>query len=213
MSLICNCPVGASLPNIPLSDCPESLGQIQKAVFQRVFSSGTTKNGFAVATADPKLLASWTPLLAATDGTKVVQSPFLENPVTEPGAKREFGGGNATLGGIPIVLGAAHTKFTAVINRSKQDAIAALKSLACENVGVFLVDENGYIAGIADDLSAPANVYPIPIRSLFVGDKKLGGFEEVDSNVIEWNFKPNWSDNLYIFKPTDFDPLTDLVTP
>jgi hypothetical protein len=43
--------------------------------------------------------------------------------------------------------------------------------------------------------------------------KKLGGFEEPDSNAIEWNFFPNWSDKLYIIKrdTLDFDPLSELT--
>lgn len=54
---------------------------------------------------------------------------------------------------------------------------------------------------------------PIPIGKFFVGDKKLGGFEEPDSNTIEWSFYPNWSDNFYIIKreTLDFNPLTDWV--
>ena len=54
---------------------------------------------------------------------------------------------------------------------------------------------------------------PIPIGKLFVGDKKLGGFEEPDSNTIEWSFFPNWSDKFYIIKreTLDFNPLTDWV--
>ena len=91
MTKFCNCPVGASINNIPLSDCPEDFGQIQKLILQRVFSSGTTKNKFSTLSGAgaPDLLASWTPLLAAADGTKVVQTPFIQSPANEAGAKRE----------------------------------------------------------------------------------------------------------------------------
>ena len=62
-------------------------------------------------------------------------------------------------------------------------------------------------------MDEPTKYMPIPIGKLFVGDKKLGGFEEPDSNTIEWSFFPNWSDNLYIIKreTMDFNPLTDWV--
>ena len=79
----------------------------------------------------------------------------------------------------------------------------------CENVGVFLIDENGNIGCLKDGEAYE----PIPIGKLFVGDKKLGGFEEPDSNTIEWSFFPNWSDKLVILKSAemDFNPLTDLA--
>jgi hypothetical protein len=34
--------------------------------------------------------------------------------------------------------------------------------------------------------------------------------EEPDSNAISWSFLPNYSDNLAIIAPDDFNPLTDL---
>lgn len=213
MSLLCNCPAGAALASVPLSDCPESIGQIQKIVFQRIFSSGATRNSFVAATADPKLKASWTPLLAAVDGTKAVQSPYIQAPATEPGAPRTYGGGNETLGGVELVIGREPTSFTGNILRNAQRTIKALKGYMCENVGVYLVDEFGRIACIADNPTTPTIYSPIPISALFVGDKTIGGLESPDMNVISWKFLPNWSDNLVILTPTDFNALTDLITP
>lgn len=213
MTKFCTCPVGAEINDIPLSACPEDFGQIQKLIFQRIYSAGTTRNKFVIATNNPNLLASWTPLLAAADGTKVVQSPFIQNPTNEAGAKREYGGGNATLGGIPIIIGQEPGTFSAMILQSKQDTIEALKSYMCEEVGVYFVDEFGKIGGITDDLTTPTEVYPIPIRGLFVGDKKFGNLEEADSNSIEFYQLPNWSDKFYVIEPSDFNALTDLATP
>lgn len=215
MTKFCTCPVGASINNVPLDDCPEDFGQIQKLIFQRVFSVGTTKNKFTTLSGlgAPDLLASWTPLLAAVDGTKVVQSPYIQSPANEPGAKREYGGGNATLGGIPIIIGQEPSTFTAMILQSKQDTIKALKSYMCEKVGVFFVDEYGKIGGLTDDIDSPAEFFPVPIRSLFIGDKKFGNLEETDSNSIEFMTLPNWSDNFFVVTPTDFNALTDLATP
>jgi len=209
MTLLCNCPLDAALNDIPLSECLEDLGQVQKAVLQRVFSTGGTKNTIA----DPTAQADWTPLLAAADGTKVVQTPYLNEPVTEPGAARTYGGGNATLGGIEIAIGREPTSFNASILRSPQNTIAALKNLQCENVGVYLIDEHGRIGCLADDIDTPTTYYPIPVSGLFVGDKNLGGLETPDMNAIMWKFFPNWSDKFVVVTPTDFNALTDLVTP
>lgn len=209
MGLNCGCPAAASIPSITAEACLESLGQIQKFIFQRIYESGTTKNEFVVASEDPKLKASWTPLFAATDGTKTVITPFVQAPTTEVGAARKFGGGNATLGGIEIIVGREPSKITGIMYQIRQaTTIAELKKLMCENLGVYIVDENGRIAGIGD-APTPLKVSPIPIHSLFIGDKKFGGIEEPDSNTIEFSLLPNWSDKLTVITPTDFNPLTD----
>jgi hypothetical protein len=207
---LCDCPVGAELTVIPTFTCPESLGQVQKILFQRIYSSGSTKNSFTIASANPNLLASWTALTGASDGTKVTVSPFVNQPETEAGAPREYGGGNATLGGIPIILGSEPTTFTAMLLQTPQTVIKALKDYQCEELGVYLVDEFGKIGGIADDNASPTLFYPIPVRQFFVGDKTLGGYESPDSNGIQFSFLPNWSNEFYLVSPSDFDPLTEL---
>ena len=151
--------------------------------------------------------------LTATDGTKVVASPYITAPSTEPGAARTYGGGNETLGGVEEVIGREPTSFTGVIRRAPQSLIKAMKQLRCEseskNIGIYLVDEHGNIGALRDETTA-TTYYPIPIRSLFISDKTLGGLEAPDSNNIQWSFLPNWSDDLAIVEPEDFNPLTDL---
>ena len=203
--------MAASLPDVPLSDCPESFGQIQKVAFQRLESAVGVKNTFTSPTKDIAKKASWTPLLEASDGTKIVVSPYIQAPTTEPGAARTYGGGNETLGGIELTIGREPTSFTGTLLQENSATIKALKELQCEGaLGVFLFDENGDIGALADDPADPTTYSPIPIYAFFVGDKNLGGLEAPDSNAIQWNFMPNWSDNLVRVKPTDFNPLTDL---
>lgn len=210
--MICKCPAGVALPDIPVSNCPESFGQIQKVAFQRLYKSTGEKNSFKTDAGIEKK-ASWTPLLAADDETKIVISPYIQAPTAEAGAARTFGGGNETLGGIEEIVGREPTPFTGVMRKLPQKIIKALKELQCEswgdNLGVYLFDENGAIGAIQDAKTATTH-YPIPIRSLFIGDKTLGGYEAPDSNNIQWAFLPNWSDDLAIIVPEDFNPLTDL---
>lgn len=209
---ICKCPAAATLPNIPDFTCAESFGQIQKVAFQRLYKSTEGKNSFTT-TEDIRNKASWTLFLSADDNTKVVVSPYIQAPTAEAGAPRTFGGGNETLGGIEEIIGREPTTFTAVMRKMPQSLIKALKDLQCEsdsqNLGVYLFDENGAI-GALQDPTIKTTYYPIPIRSLFIGDKTLGGFEAPDSNAIQWAFLPNWSDDLTIIVPKDFNPLTDL---
>lgn len=200
------------MPDIPVSNCPESFGQIQKVAFQRLYKSTGEKNSFKTDAGIEKK-ASWTPLLSADDDTKIVISPYIQAPTADAGAARTFGGGNETLGGVEEIVGREPTPFTGVMRKLPQKIIKALKQLQCEswgdNLGVYLFDENGAIGAIQDAKTATTH-YPIPIRSLFIGDKTLGGYEAPDSNNIQWAFLPNWSDDLAIIVPEDFNPLTDL---
>lgn len=209
---ICKCPASTALADIPAVTCTESFGQIQKVAFQRIYSSGTTKNSFTTSAGIDKK-ASWTALLSANDSTKIVVSPYIQAPTSEAGAARTFGGGNETLGGVEEVIGREPTTFSAVLRRIPQSVIKALKELQCEswsdNLGVYLFDDNGNIEALQDE-TTPTTYYPIPIRALFIGDKAHGGLEEPDSNAISWTFLPNYSDNLAIVAPDDFNPLTDL---
>ena len=215
MGLTCGCPAGAHIPDLEIAECKESLGQIQKVAFQRVYKTSGELNSLPLTGTSGSVTkkASWSPLFSAADGTKMIVSPYIQGPATEPGAARTFGGGNQTLGGIEIIIGREPTTFTGTIYQESQLTISQLKQLMCENVGVYLIDEYGNIGCLVDDMANPTKARPIPIGKLFVGDKKIGGFEEPDSNSIEWSFFPNWSDKLYIIKrdTLDFNPLTDWV--
>lgn len=206
MSLTCSCPLPTAISDITIDPCPENFGQVQKVIFQRL-KDGTSYN--EISDADIILEATWTTLTAAVGNTKVQASPFLEAPEVEPGSIREFGGGNETLGGRPITLGSNPTKFNAVFNRKNQSMIKVLKELMCESqLGVFFVNSLGRIA--ADGVNSGQN-RPFEIFSLFVGDKKLGGWDSPDQNEFSFWLPENWSDDFKIYTPeAGFDPLNDI---
>lgn len=213
MSLICQCPAAAAIPTIPNVTCPENFGQIQKVAFQRLRKADGTRNSFT-ATAVITALASWTPLLSAADGSKVVISPYINAPADSGGDARMTSGGNDDLGGVAQVLGGNPVQFDGQIRSVPQSVIKAMKELQCEanagNLGIFLFDENGKIEAIKD-AAATDKYYPIPIRGLFIGSKIHGNFDAKDSNAISWQYPDNYSDDLVIVAPTDFNPLTDLI--
>lgn len=218
--MVCACPAEEALPNIPGQTCAETFGQIQKVAFQRLYKPDGSRNSFG-GTGQGALpigeLASWTPKLTAADSTKIVVTPMIQAPTQEAGAARTFGGGNETLDGIEMIVGREPNAFTGVFRAVPQHIIAAIKALQCEamadNLGVYLFDENGAIESEGDGDLASTVRYPIPIKSLFIGDKTHGGLEAPDSNGIQWVFLPNYSDNLRIDKPTDFNPLRQLRAP
>lgn len=212
MSLLCQCPAAAAITTIGAVNCPENFGQIQKVAFQRLRQADGTVNKFTTA-ASILLKASWTALMAAADGTKVVISPYINAPADSGGDARMTSGGNDDLGGIPQVLGGEPVQFTGSLRSVPQSIVKVIKELQCEanagNLGVFLFDENGKIEAIKGQTAG--DYFPIPIRALFVGSKIHGNFDAKDSNVISWYYPDNYSDDLTIVTPTDFNPLTDLI--
>lgn len=212
MSVTCQCPAAAAIADVPNASCAQSFGQIQKVAFTRLRTSAGVRNSFATA-ADIKKLASWETKLSATDGTKIVVSPYINSPADSGGDARESSGGNDDLGGIAEILGSNPVQFTGQLRAIPQTIAKALKSLICEanskNLGVFLFDENGNIEAI-EDTTTKGTYYPIPINSFFVGDKIHGNYDAKDNNPISWSYAENYSDDLVIITP-EFNPLTDLV--
>ena len=216
---LCSCPAASALTTILAVQCVESFGQIQKVAFMRLKKADGTVNSFVDGSSTGiDKLAAWTAKMALTDGGKVVISPYIQAPTSEAGEARTFGGGNETLGGVELVIGRNPTSFSGVFRAVPQAIIKVIKELQCEaqadNLGVILFDENGNIEAVKGSTlvdTTPTPTYsPIPIRSLFVSDKTHGGLEAPDSNNISWTFLPNFSDDLAIFAPSDFNPLTDL---
>lgn len=210
-SLLCACPVGSELTNLTVSDCPFDIGQVQKIIFQRQFSTGTTKNSMTVSNA--ALKATWTALFAANDSTKTAITPYVEEPTTEGGDARTFGGGNATVGGVTRNVGKNTTSFSCMLRSIQSILLEQLQNYQCETMGVYFVTENGKIIGTTNSNATPTTLYPIPIanRTLFVGDRKLGGLEEPDSVPMSWSFYPNWSLKLKEITPSDFEALVELA--
>lgn len=213
MSLVCQCPAASALTTIPNVSCPENFGQIQKVAFQRLNKADGTRNSFTT-TAAITLKSSWTALLSAADGSKVVVSPYINAPADSGGDARMTSGGNDDLGGVAQVLGGNPVQFDGQLRSVPQSVIKAMKELQCEanagNLGVYLFDENGKIEAIQDE-TTPTTYYPIPIRALFIGSKIHGNYDAKDMNAISWQYPDNYSDNLAIVTPSDFNPLTDLV--
>lgn len=206
---VCTCPAATAIPAITKMTCAQDFGQIQKIAFQRIYSSGTTRNSFTSSN-DIKLLASWQAFMSATAGTKIAVTPYVENPTSDGGDAITFGGGNATLGGITKTIGRNPVNMTFALRQFPQSIIKELKKLQCEvGLGVYLFNADGQILAEQDQTTA-TTYYPIAIQNLFVGDLMLNGLENPDENALSFAFAPNYSDNLAVVTPTDFNPLLDL---
>ena len=204
----CTCPAATAIANVPNASCPQDFGQIQKLIFQRVYSSGATKNFFTVA--NSKLKANWTANFSASNGTKMVITPYVEAPTADGGDPVTFGGGNDTIGGVTKIVGRNPINMSFALRQYDQSIVKALKALQCEvALGVYFVNNDGAVLGISDG----TNVYPIPIveATYFVSDLKLNGLDTPDNNDMQFSLAPNWSDNATIIVGTDFNALTDFA--
>ena len=211
--ITCNCPPPASLPDLECVRCSERFGQIQKVAFQRIMNDDGTKNKFSATSGFSEInsLANWQARMTANDSTKIVISPYIYSPTQESGAARTFGGGNDSLNGVEEIIGREPSTFSASLRNVPQSIAKVLKSLQCENVGIYLIDGNGNVEalGITDENNNEW-IMPIPIKAFFIGDKTHGGIDAPDANVIQWSFVPNYSDSIKIFTVDTFNVLSDL---
>lgn len=200
----CQCPPGASLPDIPESNCPVSMGQIQKLIFMRRSATAVFTTGKAA-----EELASWTPLLTASDSTKVVVTPYVENPELNAGDPLTTGGGNASLNGAEKVIGSGPGTFSGVFNEIEQKVAAAIKQLRCEDLAVAFITADGRIW--LKELTAESfGFIPTVYRTFHVGDLTGGKLDELSSNSIQFSLPAGYSDSLTPIVPK-FDALTELV--
>ena len=181
--------------------CGIRYGQVQKIAFTRI------GNLFSNSSNPITDLASWTAFLSAEDSTKIVVTPYVEAPTMEGGDEKTFGGGNATLDGIIMVLGSQPIRMSFALRNYPQTIISALKILMkIKDLGVFLFNDNGGIICLQEG----GTYLPIPIRALFVGDLILSGRIQPDRNTMKFSFKSNYSDKLVVVKP-NFSPVNDLA--
>lgn len=212
--LLCGANNGTAIPTIPKVTC-ENFGKAQMFLMQRIRKVDGTLNSMTLA--DAKLLATWTPLLTEEVlGTKVQATPYTESPSFTDGSQRTARGGNDSFGGVPIVLGNDPTEFTSQILLTQQAVIKELKKYQNEdrnNLGLYMVSDDGKLMVNTDDSANPTTVYPIPIQSFAVGNKVAGGYDDVDYNTLGFQLLNNWSDNVIVIQRSelDFDPLTALL--
>ncbi len=193
MSKACTCPVPTSIGNVitTLEPCDSNFGQSQKFIFWRA--------GNTISIASAVVEAEWTTLLTATGATKAIVSPFIGATTNEGGEAIEFGSGNEVRNGVPIIMGSEPVKMVSIMYGAEQSVIEAFKELMCEDLEVILINSDGKFGAKVVGTAMSG----FPITSLFVSDKKLGGFDAPDTNEVKWMFKPNWSDKFTIVDPTD----------
>src|SRR5689334_19048919 len=202
----CVCPLPSALTTIPAQTCKEDIGQVQKIVFQR------RGNNFITASNSIATLSSWTATFAASGNTKTVITPFIENfVIPSPEPITEGGGDNTTLDGRELVVGETNPVSTSMMRSVDNLIVAAMRSLRCEDLVVYLINEWGRIIGTTAD--AGANVTGIPIHAFWVGSSDNKGKNTQDQAPMRFGLAANWRDTIHFATPSNFNALTDLVSP
>jgi hypothetical protein len=196
------CPPAATLEDIPDFECAFRFDQVQRFFFQRL----QAVSSFTAATII--LGATWTPLLAAEDDTKIVKTPRLANVIIPPGEiLKEGGNDNTTLDGIPRLNGRGFSPVTIDLLDMTPAILSGIRALANESVGASniilrMVNRFGQIISHSDGDG-------IPVYNIMVGDIGTEGFGKPNVARLTFDLPPGWSDNVQMFVPTPpFNPLT-----
>lgn len=189
------CPVPTYIASVVTSvACPDNFGQIQKLVFWR---AGNVIGSVATA----EIEGTWTTILAATGDTKAVVSPFVSGASLVAGEPRQYGGGNDTIDGIPIIMGAEPTVFEARMLQYSQSTISKLKALMCEDLEVIFINENGQFGY---RLSGTDDVAGFPLKGFFVSDMNVPGYAEPSNNVIRFSIASGYMEDWLTSDATTF---------
>lgn len=202
--LTANCPLDTKLTAVPETTCPFDFGQIAKIAFQQRQSA----KSFTAITI--KSLATWTPLLAASDVTKVVMSPIVNNPVIPKSEiLKEGGNDNTTLKGMPQINGLGHVEMTAIIKSISDATKQALQALfpfsqimpGLTNLYAFFITSDNKIIAGADGVG-------IYVYGVAISDPGSDGFAKKNECTFQLSLPGGWSDNIIVVPATDFTFLT-----
>jgi hypothetical protein len=218
------CPVPTKLVTVQNPSCPENIGQIQKIIFQRARANWVFDSTGGT---DIQDLASWTPLLTATDDTKIVIAPNTVSVViTPPTALTTGGNDNSTLNGRKLNTGFSSVELTGMFRSMPSEIIAQLKMLQKgEDLVWYGVNQFGQI--VARDIypgHPGEKVAGIPLFSPFFGDAGNEGYAKDDMANFSFGMDYGWrsdlqvdsagdpvsSYQLWLKRPT-FNPLVSLV--
>ncbi len=212
MSLNCNCPLATELDAIPVSACPENIGQIQRFLIARrgyiVWDNATPANNIPATIASNAIIvvAVWNIITAASDDTKVTKTPLIsgDSSITAGAAITVGGGDNSTRNGETLVNGYNPADGTARFDSMSTAQIAAFKKLRCEDLEVYPVNQDGKI--LAKKVGDLITGYPVSNFSL--SSKNNAGYGTRDSNVLTFQIDEDWDEYLHFITPTDFNALT-----
>jgi hypothetical protein len=194
----CDCPVPTVAASLPTIDpCPTDTGQIQRLIF---VDRGTE---YPIASLTSETFWSDKQISTAAND-KAIFTPLIGNPEFEPGDALEFGGGNETINGIPLIVGNDPTTFNFRFYSPQKGMIKALKVLTCRQIDVFMLNENNQCA-YNEKTTTTATGFPV--QSFNIMDLRPGGYSEPDYHAARLSLEEDWSDDYALTAQFDWDPM------
>lgn len=199
-----NCPLPSALTSVPESECGTTFGQISKIGIQKIQASPSFSDSTIA------LKATWTPLLAASAGTKIVLTPMISNfIIPQSDVKAEGGGDNTTVNGIRNVIQLNTVTASGKLLNINEDTKAALQALfpfsKAPMAGATLLW--AYFITTAGNVIYKKGGEGFPIYNLIVTDPAAEGFGKDNSFGFSFDLEGGWSDN-FAMVASDFKPLT-----
>lgn len=201
-----SCPKPASIASIPDQTCGVNFDQVVRMALQRR-DQASFDEGMNPITA----VATWTPLLAAADDTKVQFTPIMYN-VTIPHSEAltEGGNDNSTIHGIEDYNGQGFVKVEFMFKALGKDVAKALRDLTVESIAdAGITDLVAYFVNRHGDL-IHNNLKGFDIYNLEISSVGSEGFNKKNTYRASFSMSGEW-DNDFVITPAaslDFNPVT-----
>jgi len=195
------CPLPAALTTPPDTTCPVRFDQIIGVALHRI------AGGKAFSASTILASATWTPLLAATDNTKVVLTPAFSGftlPTSEVTIEGE--NDNSTIGGLGIVEGGNVVRPTGMFRNKSAVAMKAIRSYTTESANSSAPRIEAYFINRFGQIIANSDGSGIPVTNITVSDVSSEGLKKDNMNTFGLSLPYGWSDDVAMFTPS-FDIL------
>lgn len=195
MTMLANCPLPSYLRAIALTSCPQKWGQIQKVAFARVYADRFANAGGFISQ------AVWQALLATTNDSRLVISPYfagMQFPVGE--AITSGGNDNTTINGVTDLLGGQMIKVPFVLTNQSAQTMREIRDLAAESMiqpgfsqlSMYLFNDNNEV--IYDQSSDASQYNGFKIYNLFVPDVSSLGLNTNNTYNCSFEVPFGWSE-------------------
>ena len=209
-----NKPLPASINTTPAVSpvFPINIGQIVRFVFQQPYDGASVGSQFATLAA-AQTLATWTTMIAATDGTSMHYTPLFSNSkIGEPKVLETAADSNLTYNGQPEFFGIGGSSLMAEFHAKDAISINSMASLPAfsqqdagglSNLSTYMVTNTGDVVAKGTQVGSVITlIEPINIFNFWYATASTEGFATATINKLGLWLPPGWSDNLVIIPKT-----------
>lgn len=201
--MLFNCPPPAHLNGIAATTCPQKWGQIQKIAFGRSYEDRFANMGAFIGE------NIWEALLAVTNDSKLVVSPYfagMQFPVAAP--ITQGGNDNTTINGVTDLQGGQMIVVPFVLTNQSSQTMREFRELAAEtmiqpgfsNIEAYLFNDNNsviYDEGASGDLFNGFKIY-----NLYIPDVASNGLNSNNTYNCQFELPFGWSQYWNMVKQT-----------